>query len=78
MQQTNLGIEKYQWSSSGDGRVRPSHRQFDGKIYTWAEGSPEGHPGDPIMCRCVANAVLAESEEARIRQEVTQLEFDFG
>lgn len=58
--QQNAGIGEYEWSSSHDSRVRPSHRDFDGHIYSW-QGSPqapEGPPGWPIRCRCVALPVI--------------------
>lgn len=58
--QTHAGIAQYKWSSSHDQRVRPSHQEYDGKIYDW-EGkntAPEGSPGIPIRCRCVAIPVI--------------------
>lgn len=58
--QTHAGITQYKWSSSHDQRVRPSHQEYDGKIYDW-EGNntaPEGSPGIPIRCRCVAIPVI--------------------
>jgi SPP1 gp7 family putative phage head morphogenesis protein len=54
--QTSLGIETYTWRTSEDERVRPSHEAINGNVYAW-EGEPkppEGHPGQPIQCRCSA------------------------
>jgi SPP1 gp7 family putative phage head morphogenesis protein len=48
--QTELGVESYIWRDSGDERVRPTHEDFNGQTFTWADGSPEGHPGEPIQC----------------------------
>lgn len=50
------GAERYEWSTSGDERVRKLHRELDGKEYrvgepTGAEGGDE--PGIPVACRCV-------------------------
>jgi SPP1 gp7 family putative phage head morphogenesis protein len=57
--QTDLGIDRYRWSTAGDGRVRDAHRAIDGDVFTWASGHPtEGHPGEPINCRCVAIPVV--------------------
>lgn len=59
VRQQDLGIESYTWSTVGDERVRPVHAAADGQVYTWAEGHPtEGHPGEPVRCRCQALAVL--------------------
>lgn len=57
--QTQLGIESYEWSSSGDERVRPLHRKLDGTVRRWDDPHPtEGHPGQAIACRCVAIPVI--------------------
>lgn len=58
--QTNAGIEEYEWRSSHDQRVRPTHRLFDGHVYSWRGNpqAPEGPPGWPIRCRCVALPVI--------------------
>lgn len=61
--QTSLGIKKYRWSSSGDERVRKSHRALDGQVFEWSDPPPEGHPGMPIACRCTAEAVIEDDEE---------------
>ena len=54
LRQSNVGITHYFWRDSNDERVRPTHEEFDGQRYSWETGSPEGHPGEPIDCRCVA------------------------
>jgi len=71
--QTAAGIKFYQWSTSRDERVRASHRAREGDYYAWpgsgADGksyngkiihppSPDGPPGYPIRCRCVALPVI--------------------
>ena len=55
------GAERYEWSTSGDERVRQLHRDLDGNTYrygepTGAEGG--GEPGQPVLCRCVALPVF--------------------
>lgn len=57
--QTQLGIDAYEWSDSGDSRVRPLHRKLNGTIRRWSDPHPtEGHPGRAIACRCVAIPVI--------------------
>lgn len=59
VRQTQVGIEKYEWSTSGDERVRETHRENDGKIFFWNNPPAEtGHPGEDINCRCVAIPVF--------------------
>jgi SPP1 gp7 family putative phage head morphogenesis protein len=61
LRQTEVGVEKYQWSTSKDERVRDSHRENDGKIFNWDDAPSEtGHPGDDINCRCVAIPIFTE------------------
>lgn len=35
LRQQNIGIKTYRWQTSGDERVRASHRVMDGKICSW-------------------------------------------
>lgn len=60
LRQTNAGITKYQWSTSGDERVRDSHADNDGKIFPWSDppAPATGDPGFEFNCRCVALPVL--------------------
>jgi len=63
--QTNLGINKYIWRTGKDRRVRGtpggafpnakySHFAREGKTFSWDEPPPDGHPGEPVLCRCGA------------------------
>lgn len=56
--QTHMGVTHYIWRTSGDERVREEHADLDGQRFSWREGSPEGHPGEPINCRCTAEPDL--------------------
>ena len=60
VRQQQVGVEKYSWQSSRDERVRKLHGISDGQIFRWDEPGPDDgmHPGEPIMCRCIARAVL--------------------
>jgi SPP1 gp7 family putative phage head morphogenesis protein len=59
------GIQAYQWSTSHDARVRDTHRELNGRIFTWdkppivdlATGR-RAHPGEDWNCRCVAIPVI--------------------
>lgn len=52
---TSIGINKYKWQTAGDERVRPTHRENDGKTFTFNNPPSEtGNPGDDVNCRCVA------------------------
>lgn len=76
--QLQVGIQKYQWSTSEDERVRETHADMerggengDG-IYRWDEPGPlagtiDGepcHPGEDIQCRCAAIPVVDTDETA--------------
>ena len=54
----NLGIEEYVWSSSGDSRVRPEHVAYDGLTFSWESPPPDGNPGEPVRCRCIAQPII--------------------
>jgi SPP1 gp7 family putative phage head morphogenesis protein len=69
-----LGIEWYQWATSEDQRVRPSHRKMDKVLVRWSDpASPEalvgekstlGHyaPGACPNCRCLPLALASVDE----------------
>lgn len=56
--QQYAGIDRYEWETAHDSRVRPAHRARQGKIYNWDEPPADGNPGMPIRCRCVALPVF--------------------
>ena len=56
--QTELGIRRYKWRSSSDERVRPEHADRDGQIFEWSDPPPDGHPGQPVQCRCWAEPLI--------------------
>jgi SPP1 gp7 family putative phage head morphogenesis protein len=63
--QTDAGVREYIWRTSGDERVRDEHAAREGKRYRWSDPPPDGHPGEPILCRCTAEPVLDELEVRR-------------
>jgi len=59
LRQEEVGVEEYIWQTSGDERVRPTHRANDGKKFRWdSPPAKTGHPGHDVNCRCVARPVL--------------------
>lgn len=66
--QTSIGITSYTWRTSRDSRVRPLHREREGKIFQWDSPPSDGHPGEPINCRC--------RPEPNIEDLLTSLEAD--
>lgn len=52
--QKALGVTGYVWRTSNDNRVRDEHRDREGKHYEWSDPPEDGHPGEPIQCRCTA------------------------
>ncbi len=65
----DIGLNKYQWSTSHDGRVRHDHRELQGKIFSY-DNPPvtdrhtmaRNNPGEDYNCRCVAIPVLTTKE----------------
>lgn len=63
-----VGISQYTWQTAGDERVRDSHAENDGQVFSFDEGAPLddgslGNPGDDINCRCAALPLVEEAEE---------------
>lgn len=58
---TQAGITEYVWRTSRDERVRPLHQRLDNRVYKYGErtGAEQGlPPGQPILCRCIAQAIV--------------------
>jgi SPP1 gp7 family putative phage head morphogenesis protein len=56
--QTAIGVTHYVWRTARDNRVRDEHAELEGKTIAWSDPPPDGHPGEPIQCRCFADPVL--------------------
>ena len=68
IRQRQLGIGEYQWLTSQDERVRPTHEANSGRKFQWANPPAEtGHPGDDIQCRCVAIPIVTEADRQRLK-----------
>jgi SPP1 gp7 family putative phage head morphogenesis protein len=61
-----VGIEEGRWKTSGDEKVRPCHRDRDGKVFKLAEGCYSACddkyliPGSDFNCRCIYYAIIDE------------------
>lgn len=85
LRQKEVGISQYIWKTGEDERVRgnpdglypnarPSHYARDGKTFSWddppQESPDDGHPGEPINCRCIALPIFSP-EDTGAASEVT-------
>ncbi|MCK5133216.1 MAG: hypothetical protein KAR40_13825 [Candidatus Sabulitectum sp.] len=75
--QGQLGIKSYTWQTSEDERVvgtpggefpdgndvHGNHFDRNGKEFLWSQPPFDGHPGEPINCRCIAIPVIPELQE---------------
>lgn len=60
VRQTELGIEGYVWRTVQDQRVRDEHRALEGQHFSWDDPPEDGHPGEPVSCRCWAEPDFSE------------------
>ncbi len=75
--QQYAGIDRYEWETAHDSRVRPAHRARQGKTYKWDEPPADGNPGMPIRCRCVALPVF-DMDKVPIRTKTGTFVFVTG
>ena len=54
LEQMSQGVDSYIWVTMGDSRVRPAHREREGKRFYWDSPPSGGHPGWAIRCRCTS------------------------
>lgn len=62
-----MGVEQFKWLTSKDERVRDSHRELSGEVFSYDE-PPEVNgrvvlPGEDYRCRCVAIPIFDDEEE---------------
>jgi SPP1 gp7 family putative phage head morphogenesis protein len=63
LRQQAAGVRRYTWSTSGDERVRKSHRKLNGTVQLYSKrpdvgGGKHCHPGEDVLCRCQAIPVI--------------------
>jgi len=60
----HVGSPGYFWRTSGDGDVRESHREMEGKFVAWNDpptlDGMKGHAGQFPNCRCYPEPVIPE------------------
>lgn len=54
------GSKSYVWRTQLDDDVRPEHQDREAVTFEWANKPSDGHPGEPIRCRCWAEPVIEE------------------
>jgi SPP1 gp7 family putative phage head morphogenesis protein len=66
---TQAGVNFYKWYTVGDHKVRPDHKELNGRIFKF--GDPpivdrskgrRGEPGEDYNCRCIARAIVTPVE----------------
>lgn len=67
LRQEQIGVTEYTWRGILDARERPEHVAREGKVFSWAKPPDDGHPGEPIHCRCTAEPKLPSWEEMERR-----------
>lgn len=60
LRQTELGVRRYRWRTARDIRVREEHKTREGQVFHWNRPPYDGHPGEPIRCRCYPEPMLED------------------
>lgn len=59
-----MGLTRFRWRTCRDPKVRPTHRELEGKEFFYTRPPLIGLPGQPICCRChdepIFDDILAE------------------
>lgn len=53
----------YIWRTRRDGKVRSSHAEREGQVFSWDDPPEGGHPGEDYGCRCTAEPYLPQTSE---------------
>ncbi len=60
----SVGINKYIWRTVNDNRVRETHKDREGNIYSFDKPPAGGlNPGQEVRCRCRAEAIFDDDDE---------------
>lgn len=52
----------YIWRTVGDDKVRDSHAEREGCIFSWDDAPEGGHPGEDYNCRCIAEPYVPRKD----------------
>ena len=66
---------EYIWRTVRDGKVRGAHAVREGKLFSWTNPPPGGHPAEDYNCRCWAETTKLDMEP---RAECTKLSVDLA
>lgn len=61
--------QRYIWRTVGDGDVRGSHADREGRFFTWNDPPEGGHPGEDFNCRCWAEPVPGDANSMPSRRD---------
>lgn len=75
IRQKQIGVTHYIWRTSLDERVRQQHIEREGRQFSWDTPPNDGNPGEPILCRCYAEAVFPEFDELLSQSNVIVTNF---
>ncbi|RKQ97141.1 SPP1 gp7 family putative phage head morphogenesis protein [Kushneria sinocarnis] len=64
--QESVGIKEYRWRGVLDNRERRVHVNREGEVFKWSKPPYDGHPGQPVRCRCWAQPVMPPREEVNL------------
>jgi len=77
--QESIGVTSYVWRTANDNRVRDEHQEREGQTFRWDAPPEDGHPGEPIQCRCYSEPVLddlisgvSSSEEPALEEAMAE------
>ena len=66
----------YIWHTQGDGKVRESHAERDGKVFSWDNPPEGGHPGEGYNCRCWAEDTDVDCDYLRRQIETIEINLE--
>lgn len=58
-----VGLDRYEWITSNDERVREEHAALNGQVFRIGDPPPVGAPGEDYNCRCTMS-LLAPGERS--------------
>lgn len=76
----NIHPEKYYvWYTREDDKVRATHGERHGQVFSWDNPPEGGHPGEDYGCRCLAIKYIPpfdkNREIAELEQQIENLKF---
>ena len=66
----------YIWRTVEDEKVRPAHAANNGKIFSWNDPPPTGHPGEEYGCRCRAEEYIKGKTEFAAQNIISEIDDD--